>query len=82
MWNLFVFRIIYDENQFTNNTYFVDKNVNTGKFILSTEKEYYYSMERVVTYEKKRGKTNKIHMNNIFCFICYHFIDVVYNMYQ
>ena len=35
----------------------VDKNVNTGKFILPTEKEYYYSMERVVTYEK--GGINK-----------------------
>ena len=59
MWNLFVFRIIYDENQFTNNTYFVDKNVNAGKFILPTEKEYYYNMERVVTYEKKGEKQTK-----------------------
>jgi hypothetical protein len=36
-----------------------DKNVNTGKFILPTEKEYYYSMERVVTYEKKKGKNKQ-----------------------
>ena len=61
MWNLFVFRIIYDENQFTNNTYFVDKNVNTGKFILPTEKEYYKSMERVVTYEKKGKNKQNTH---------------------